>query len=234
MRPTITRREIDAAINHASSDATRANLCAVHVQCRDGWTQIESTDGRRALRIQRQEEATDKYDALLALPELKTASKLITGVAANPNTNQIEKLRSFALSEEDNRSEITAEVVSPLFGEDLNPEASAVLRTLPGEFPNVDSVIPHVGRDTERYVRVTVNPQYLIDAAKALQSLCTTNRMKAIELHVPFDSSRPMVLTGQHPVNGTRAAVVIMLIRAGSDILGDPFPKDEEERSAEK
>ncbi len=232
-RVTVTRPEIDAAIKHASKDKARYNLCSVHVDRRDGWTVIESTDGRRLLKIQRKEDAPDKYDEAISTAELTTASKFITGSAANPKTRDPEKLRSLALDVPGRQGKIKAHVLPPEESESDDADAMAVLRTVDGTFPDSDRVMLHVGRDTEKYCRVSINPQFLVDAGNALKSLCSDSRTSVVQLHLPHEGAgqKPIVITAEHPSNGTRAAVVIMPIRASQDIVGDPFPKDEAGRS---
>lgn len=223
---TITRREIDAALAHACTDATRKNLVSVKISRVDGWTRIESTDGRRLIRIQHKEEGPAEYSELLNTEDLKAASKLVSGAAANPNTKDKWKLRSFALSEKDNAEKVQAEVVDPAEMEML---ASATLRTVAGTFPNTDMVLPDVAAKADEYVTITVNPQYLMDAAKALMAVCTTNKHCSVQLHIRKKDSAisPMLITGQHHENGTRGAVVIMPIREDDGVLGAPYPERE-------
>lgn len=229
---TIARREIDAAIAHASTDPTRANLCSVHVSRNDEWTRIESTDGSRLIRIQRQEDGPAEYCELLNIQDLKTASKLISGAAANPNSRDVNKHRSFALSPKDKQEKVEAEVKSP-YDDDMLPEATATLRTVAGQFPNTDQVLPDVAAKVNDYIRVSVNPEFLIDAAKALKAVCSTERFGRVQLHIRKEDAEnhPMLITGEHHENGTRGVVLIMPVRQ-EGITGAPYPERETENEA--
>lgn len=217
---TITRREIDAALAHACTDAARYNLVSVQVSRKEGWTRLESTDGRRLIRIQHKEDGPAEYSELLNTQDLKTASKLITGAAANPNGKNSTKLRSFALSEK-----VKAEVIEPGY-ETEYIDAVAVLRTVSGQFPDTDMVLPDVVADEKEYTRICVNPQFLIDAAKALYALCSTDKINSIQIHVK-DAISPLILTAEHSENSTRVTVIVMPIRDNEGVRGAPYPERE-------
>lgn len=213
MRVSITKQEATAAIAHASVDPTRPHINSVHVSRVEGKTRVEATDGSTLIRIERKDEGPEKYSESLSPDHLKKAAKSIKGAAANENSPN---WMVIALDPPDSAGVVaTYSILQPLKDADLHllDDCNQVkVDTVPGTFPKVDQVLKYP-LEGKGYTSVWIDPEFLIRAGKALQALCTDKMIDpSVELRVK-NAEEPIVLLGEHPENGTRVQIVIMVVR---------------------
>lgn len=92
-----------------------------------------------------------------------------------------------------------------LFSTDLDADRDVTVRTVEGEYPDVDQVIPPAGR--AKVTRVAFNPSYMIETCKALLAVSDRGNV-AVTLEID-GPDRPMKLTAKN-ADGVEAVAVIM------------------------